>query len=79
MCQLCVLDPCESTPCQNNGLCAAYKDKTGFKCTCRDRFSGTLCENSKYWQPYFYKKAIPFNLNLAFVTCAEFRKLLSKF
>lgn len=48
MCTL-YLDPCESKPCQHNGICTAYKDKSGFKCTCGGRFNGTLCEKSKSW------------------------------
>nr|XP_034326148.1 uncharacterized protein LOC105319101 isoform X2 [Crassostrea gigas] len=37
-------DPCESIPCQNNGICTAFKDKTGFKCTCDEKHNGTFCE-----------------------------------
>lgn len=60
MCQPRIVDPCESKPCQNNGRCTAYKDKSGFNCTCGERFNGTLCENSKSWETQFYKMTEPF-------------------
>lgn len=43
-----IVDPCESIPCQNNGICTAFKDKTGFKCTCDEKHNGTFCEESKF-------------------------------
>lgn len=38
------IDPCENIPCQNNGKCAAFKDKSGFRCICDERHNGLLCE-----------------------------------
>lgn len=37
-------DPCEIKPCQNNGVCTSYKDRSGFTCSCSQRHEGTLCE-----------------------------------
>lgn len=44
----CIVDPCESIPCQNNGMCTAYRDKSGFKCSCDEKHNGTFCEKSKF-------------------------------
>ncbi|XP_072016962.1 uncharacterized protein [Amphiura filiformis] len=38
-------NPCNSRPCQNNGLCISYG--AYFLCTCPVPFSGTLCEMSR--------------------------------
>lgn len=38
------IDPCENKPCQNNGKCTAFKDKSGFQCICGERHNGLLCE-----------------------------------
>lgn len=47
MSQPCIVDPCASIPCQNNGICRAVKDKSDFKCTCNEMYNGTFCENGK--------------------------------
>lgn len=41
------IDPCEFKPCQNNGECTSYKDRSGFTCFCGIKHEGTLCEKGK--------------------------------
>jgi len=36
------VDPCESKPCRNGGKCVVRGN--GFKCNCKNGFSGTRCE-----------------------------------
>lgn len=42
------IDPCEFNPCQDNGVCTSYKDRSGFTCSCYQRQEGTLCEKGKF-------------------------------
>lgn len=39
------LGPCNPNPCQNFGSCE--EDRSDFKCTCLDPYSGKLCEKGK--------------------------------
>ncbi|XP_033106905.1 IgGFc-binding protein-like [Anneissia japonica] len=52
----CQVDPCESTPCMNNGQCVS--DGPNFVCRCTLGWSGTLCEDgeaqcSAYGDPHY--------------------------
>lgn len=35
------IDPCASSPCQNNGTC--YADRLAFSCSCSPGFTGPTC------------------------------------
>ena len=38
-------NPCNPTPCENEGVCAAIADPLGYSCTCPRNYIGTRCEN----------------------------------
>ncbi|PFX33303.1 Ficolin-2 [Stylophora pistillata] len=37
-------NPCSSSPCLNNGTCRAGLTNKGFRCICRERFTGETCQ-----------------------------------
>ncbi|XP_058972989.2 microfibril-associated glycoprotein 4-like [Pocillopora verrucosa] len=41
---LAVENPCSSSPCLNNGTCQAGFTNKGFRCVCRDGFTGENCQ-----------------------------------
>lgn len=43
---LCVLDPCQSNPCEHGGDCIIRGDT--FSCNCPDPFSGNRCQTGEH-------------------------------
>ena len=43
----CQQNPCSSSPCLNNGICQAGFTYKGFRCVCRERFTGETCQVSE--------------------------------
>ncbi|KAJ8308075.1 hypothetical protein KUTeg_012949 [Tegillarca granosa] len=43
-----VIDPCHSTPCQNNGTCKRVGVTADYNCICGPGYTGVLCGNSRY-------------------------------
>nr|XP_058952653.1 microfibril-associated glycoprotein 4-like [Pocillopora verrucosa] len=41
---LAIENPCSSSPCLNKGTCQAGFTNKGFRCVCRERFSGETCQ-----------------------------------
>ncbi|PFX33302.1 Fibrinogen C domain-containing protein 1 [Stylophora pistillata] len=41
---LAIKNPCSSRPCLNNGTCQAGFTNKGFRCICRERFTGETCQ-----------------------------------
>ena len=43
------INPCVSSPCQNNGMCRGEigRSSSGFICVCLPGYTGTLCEDGK--------------------------------
>ena len=39
--------PCISSPCQNNGTCAAHYEKNSYVCLCAKGYTGKYCETGK--------------------------------
>jgi hypothetical protein len=42
-CILVLVDPCDSSPCENNGTC--LNTENTFKCTCTEKYEGATCGN----------------------------------
>jgi hypothetical protein len=42
-CILVLVDPCDSSPCENNGTCVNTENT--FKCTCTEKYEGATCGN----------------------------------
>ena len=40
----CQQNPCSSSPCLNKGTCQAGFTNKGFRCVCRERFTGETCQ-----------------------------------
>eukprot|EP00057_Strongylocentrotus_purpuratus_P023396 XP_011677870.1 PREDICTED: uncharacterized protein LOC100889795 [Strongylocentrotus purpuratus] len=41
----CLADnPCDSSPCQNGGVCSHDTRTSGYMCACQERFSGKMCD-----------------------------------
>ena len=41
------VNPCDSSPCQNGGICFRSGSREVYVCSCSDGFSGIHCENGK--------------------------------
>jgi len=44
-CETKIIRPCDTTPCQNNGVCTNVAD-SDFQCACSTEFTGSRCETA---------------------------------
>jgi hypothetical protein len=59
-----VVYPCDSSPCENGGICA--NTENSFKCTCTEKFEGVSCETrglftAWHFDCYYYFAVKQFN------------------
>ena len=70
-----VLDPCDSSPCINGGICRPVVGEFAFSCFCPDGFEGPRCEVGE-WNKFsissfyhFLRKTFKTAKNLFFKMC----------